>query len=163
MMAEMAHNAILVVCCNDIYNLNSGTIQTAIIIPWHILPCCKANTAPIRSVIDDGVACEFILHKWAQTETKADANVILLDHQRVPVPKQMQFTAMPLSTGKKESSFPWWTPSWFCRLVLVVTCCVVGIVAFWHNSATTRSYGDLYILACCQQQWETIPESVSSN
>jgi hypothetical protein len=36
-MEEMAHHAVCMVCCKDLCNFNSGTIQTVIIIP----PACS--------------------------------------------------------------------------------------------------------------------------
>jgi hypothetical protein len=36
-------------------------------------------------------------------EAKANTHVIMIEHQRVPAPKWMQFTAAPITIGQKSN------------------------------------------------------------
>ena len=101
MMKKMWHKAILVVSTKDLNNSNNRTIQTDIIISHCIFPSCKANTTPIRTVVVDCVACNFMLHKGAQAEVKSNTHFVPIDHQRDPAPEWMQFAAATMAVGQK--------------------------------------------------------------
>jgi hypothetical protein len=98
---QTAHRAVCLVCCEDLNNFNNSTIQTAIIIPSHVLPRSKANAASLGSIVINYVACEFISHKQVQTKAETNTTIIPIDHHTIPAPKRMQFAAAPITIGQK--------------------------------------------------------------
>ena len=60
---QMPHCAVRMVHREDLKKTYNSTIQTAVIILCHILPCSKANVASLGSIVINCVACEFISHK----------------------------------------------------------------------------------------------------
>ena len=99
---QTAHRAVWVVHHKDLNNLHNCAVETAIVIPRRVLPCSKANATTLRSVVVNCVACELILHKRMQTQTKTNTTVNPVDHQTVPAPKWMQFAAAPVIVGQKS-------------------------------------------------------------
>jgi hypothetical protein len=68
-----------------------------------VLPHCEANTAPIRSVVLHHVACEFVVHKGAQTQVEANTQIILVKNRAVATTKRMNYTAAAVIIRQKPT------------------------------------------------------------
>ncbi len=99
---QMTHRVVQVVWHEDFNNSYKCTIYMAIVLPRRILPCSKANTTTLRSVIIDYVARKLVSHKQMQTQAKTNTTVNPIDHHTVPAPKWMQFATAPIIVGQKS-------------------------------------------------------------
>ena len=145
--------------CEHLGDLHHGTIQQMTILSCCVLPSYETNTATIQTVDVDGVTSKLVLHHHAQLETKTDTAILPIENQRVPTPKLMQLAVAPVVAFKKankNNALHNMLSSQFVFCVRCVACSDVSFAANRHNSTTSRTYGALYISACCWHQGETI-------